>query len=115
MRANLLAVAADVVRDGVNPPKTRRSRQRNVAEPHALAHPVHASWLNQAPFYFSMVQRTVLHPNNFVDLDHLEHILSAFGRRYRQIVQPFHWRFIRHDLHRSLIASTSQRRLQLAA
>jgi hypothetical protein len=34
--------------------------------------PVHASWLNQAEIYFSIVQRKVLTPNDFPDLDTLE-------------------------------------------
>ncbi len=34
--------------------------------------PVHASWLNQCEIYFSIVQRNVLQPNNFTDLDTLE-------------------------------------------
>ena len=41
--------------------------------------PVHASWLNQAEIYFSVAQRKVLQPNNFPDLDTLEHTLLAFG------------------------------------
>jgi DDE superfamily endonuclease len=51
--------------------------------------PVHASWLNQAEIYFSIVQRKVLQPNKFADLAVLERALLAFGRRYEQIAQPF--------------------------
>jgi hypothetical protein len=78
--------------------------------------PVHASWLNQAEIYFSIVQRKVLSPNNFADLDRLEQTLLAFGRRYEQIARPFQWKFTRDDLHRvleRLNAPTPQ--LQLAA
>jgi hypothetical protein len=46
--------------------------------------PVHASWLNQAEIYFSIVQRKVLTPNDFADLDTLQQQLLAFGRRYEQ-------------------------------
>jgi hypothetical protein len=60
--------------------------------------PVHASWLNQAEIYFSIVQRKVLTPNNFPDLDTLEQQLLAFGRRYEQIATPFQWKFTRADL-----------------
>jgi hypothetical protein len=60
--------------------------------------PVHASWLNQAEIYFSVVQRKVLTPNDFPDLDTLEDQLLAFGRRYEQIAQPFEWKFTRADL-----------------
>ena len=64
--------------------------------------PVHASWLNQCEIYFSIVQRKALQPNNFADLDALEHHLMAFGRRYEQIAQPFEWKFTRRDLDRVL-------------
>ncbi|MDQ6805294.1 MAG: IS630 family transposase [Actinomycetota bacterium] len=64
--------------------------------------PVHASWLNQCEIYFSIVQRKALKPNNFADLDKLDHHLLAFGRRYEQIAQPFEWKFTRRDLDRLL-------------
>ncbi len=60
--------------------------------------PVHASWLNQAEIYFSIVQRKVVTPNDFPDLDNLEQQLLAFGRHYEQIAQPFEWKFTRADL-----------------
>jgi hypothetical protein len=60
--------------------------------------PVHASWLNQAEIYFSIVQRKVLTPNDFADLDTLAEQLLAFGRRYEQIATPFEWKFTRADL-----------------
>ncbi|MGO9884353.1 MAG: IS630 family transposase [Solirubrobacteraceae bacterium] len=62
--------------------------------------PVHASWLNQAEIYFSIVQRKVLTPNDFPDLDTLQQQLLAFGRRYQQIATPFQWKFTRADLDR---------------
>lgn len=62
--------------------------------------PVHASWLNQAEIYFSIVQRKLLTPNAFPDLDTLEQQLLTFGRRYEQIAQPFEWKFTRADLDR---------------
>jgi hypothetical protein len=64
--------------------------------------PVHASWLNQAEIYFSVVQRKVLTPNDFPDLDALQQHLLAFGRRYEQIAAPFEWKFTRKDLDRVL-------------
>jgi len=64
--------------------------------------PVHASWLNQAEIYFSIVQRKVLRPNNFSDLDAVEQALLAFGRRYQQIAKPFEWKFTRRDLDKVL-------------
>jgi len=62
--------------------------------------PVHASWLNQAEIYFSIVQRKVVTPNDFPDLTTLERQLLAFGRRYEQIAAPFEWKFTRADLDR---------------
>ena len=59
---------------------------------------MHASWLNQAEIYFSIVQRKVLTPNDFPDLDALGQRLLAFGRRYEQIATPFEWKFTRADL-----------------
>jgi hypothetical protein len=64
--------------------------------------PIHASWLNQAEIYFSVVQRKVVTPNDFADLDTLEHHLLAFGRRYEQIAAPFQWKFTRADLQQLL-------------
>ena len=64
--------------------------------------PIHASWLNQAEIYFSVVQRKVVTPNDFADLAALEAHLLAFGRRYEQIAAPFQWKFTRADLHRLL-------------
>jgi hypothetical protein len=64
--------------------------------------PIHASWLNQAEIYFSVVQRKVITPNNFADLAALEAHLLAFGRRYEQIAAPFQWKFTRADLQQLL-------------
>ncbi len=64
--------------------------------------PVHASWLNQAEIYFSVLQRKVVTPNDFADLAALEAQLLAFGRRYEQIAAPFQWKFTRADLHQLL-------------
>jgi hypothetical protein len=60
--------------------------------------PVHASWLNQVEIYFSVVQRKVLTPNDFVDLAEVESQLAAFERRYEQTADPFEWKFTRSDL-----------------
>ena len=69
--------------------------------------PIHASWLNQAEIYFSVVQRKVLTPNDFADLDTLEHRLLAFGQRYEQIASPFEWKFTRQDLNKLLAKTAS--------
>jgi DDE superfamily endonuclease len=65
--------------------------------------PVHASWLNQIEIFFSIVQRKVLTPNDFVDLVEVEHRLLGFQRRYEQTAQPFDWRYTRSDLDDSYV------------
>jgi hypothetical protein len=77
--------------------------------------PVHASWLNQAEIYFSVVQRKVVTPNDFEDLDALEAHLLAFGRRYEQIAAPFQWKFTRHDLNKLLAKTDTANATPLAA
>ena len=74
-----------------------QGRYRNLILVHT---PVHASWLNQAEIYFSIVQRKALTPNDFTNLPALERHLLAFGRRYEQIAQPFEWKFTRADLNK---------------
>ena len=60
--------------------------------------PVHASWLNQAEVYFSIIQRKVLSPNDFEDLDALTQRLANFEERYNQTARPFRWKFTTTDL-----------------
>ena len=71
--------------------------------------PVHASWLNQIEIYFSVVQRKVLTPNDFADLDALAERLLAFQERYEQVAEPFAWKFTRRDLDRLLDRLTEHR------
>src|ERR1700736_6542646 len=40
--------------------------------------PVHASWLNQVEIYFSIIQRKVLTPNDFADLEALLRRLALY-------------------------------------
>ncbi len=60
--------------------------------------PAHASWLDQAEIYFSVVQRKVLTPNDFTGLDQIRGRLAAFETRYNAIARPFTWKFTRADL-----------------
>lgn len=64
--------------------------------------PVHASWLNQAEIYFSVVQRKVVTPNDFFDPAQIEKRLAVFEARYNTVAQPFNWKFTRDDLNRLL-------------
>jgi DDE superfamily endonuclease len=77
--------------------------------------PIHASWLNQAEIYFSVVQRKVVTPSDFADLDTLQAHLLAFGRRYEQIAAPFQWKFTRADLNKLLAKTDATHRASLAA
>jgi hypothetical protein len=64
--------------------------------------PVHASWLNQIEIYFSVIQRKLLTPDDFPDLDTLAERIHAFENRYNTTARPFDWRFNRRDLQRLL-------------
>jgi transposase len=60
--------------------------------------PAHASWLDQAEIYFSVIQRKVLTPSDFTGLDQIRDRLAAFQTRYNAIARPFTWKFTRADL-----------------
>ena len=60
--------------------------------------PIHASWLNQIEIYFSIVQRKVLTPNDFPNLDTLAERLLHFQSYSESIAKPFQWKFTRSDL-----------------
>jgi DDE superfamily endonuclease len=76
--------------------------------------PVHASWLNQIEIYFSIVQRKVLTPNDFVSLLEVQERLLGFQQRYHQIAKPFRWTFTRSDLSK-LLAKLDSKHVLLAA
>ena len=59
---------------------------------------MHASWLNQIEIYFSIIQRKVLSPNDFTDIDAISDRLSAFENRHNQTAHPFKWKFTITDL-----------------
>jgi hypothetical protein len=60
--------------------------------------PIHASWLNQVEIYFSVLQRKVLTPNDFEDLEDLENRIICFQSEYEKVSRPFEWKFTRDDL-----------------
>ena len=64
--------------------------------------PIHASWLNQVEIFFSIVQRKVIKPGDFADLDALAERLLAFQDRYNATAEPFDWHFGRKSLNRLL-------------
>ena len=77
--------------------------------------PVHASGLNQVEIYFSVVQRKVLTPNDFTDLDEIRDRLLAFQATYEAIARPFEWKFTRSDLALLLHRLAERETLRLAA
>ena len=60
--------------------------------------PVHARWLNQVEIYFSIVQRKVLSPNDFPNLDALAERLLDFQYHWESAARPFEGKFTRQDL-----------------
>ncbi len=64
--------------------------------------PIHASWLNQIEIFFSIVQRKVLTPNDFLSLQAVEERILQFQQHYQQIARPFQWHFTRKDLNKML-------------
>jgi uncharacterized protein YdaL len=60
--------------------------------------PVHASWLNQVEIYFSIVQRKVLNPNDFANLESLAERLLDFQYYWEVTARPFQGKFTRQDL-----------------
>ena len=76
--------------------------------------PIHASWLNQIEIYFSIVQRKVLTPNDFLSLAQLEQRLLDFQNHYQQTASPFQWTFTRKDL-TALLAKLSTKVIAAAA
>lgn len=75
------------------------ARMRHAWPTAELVHlPIHASWLNQIEIVFSIIQRKVIKPADFADLDALAARLRAFEPRYNATATPFDWRFGRTQL-----------------
>jgi hypothetical protein len=73
---------------------------------------VHASWLNQAEIFFSIIQRKVLQPNNYENLGVLARTLNEFEHHWNEVAEPFEWNFTRDDL-TNLIARLAAHEPQL--
>jgi len=93
-----------VVDNGSSHNGARSVQRMRTAWPTAeLVHlPVHASWINQVEIFFSIVQRKVVKPQDFPDLEVLSDRLLAFQDRYNATAEPFDWRFTRKSLNRHL-------------
>lgn len=75
--------------------------------------PVHASWLNQVEISCSIIQRKVLTPNDFVDLEAIRLRLAFYEELSNQSPTPFQWKFDRTKL-ATLLAKIEARRMALA-
>ena len=58
------------------------------------------SWI-----YFSVIQRKLLSPDDFPNLDVLANRLTAFEARYNTAARPFDWRFSRDGINRLVAGS----------
>jgi hypothetical protein len=94
-------------------------RLRGVDTRIILVHtPVHASWLNQVEIYFSIIQRKLLTPNDFADLEALRLRLALYEELSNRSPRPFAWKFDRIKLlalmakmaaHEKLLAQAQQK------
>jgi len=79
--------------------ETSKKRLHQVDSRITLVHtPVHASWLNQVEIYFSIIQRKVLTPNDFADLEAVRLRLTLYEELSNQSPTPFQWKFDRTKL-----------------
>jgi hypothetical protein len=91
-----------------------KKRLRQVDSRIILVHtPVHASWLNQVEIYFSIIQRKVLTPNDFADLEAVRLRLALYEELSNQNPMPFQWKFDRTKL-TALLAKIEARQRALA-
>ena len=65
------------------------------AHPRVFLHntPTHASWLNQVELFFSILQRRVLHHDEFNSTDELADQIIAFINDYNRNARPFRWTY----------------------
>src|SRR5713101_3717918 len=91
-----------------------KKRLRQIDSRIILVHtPVHASWLNQVEIYFSILQRKVLTPNDFADLEAIRLRLAFYEALSNQSPTPFRWKFDRTKL-TTLLAKIEARHMALA-
>ena len=75
--------------------RRQRKRDRRLILVHT---PIHASWLNQVEIYFSIIQRKVLTPNDFANLDAVRLRLALYEELTNRCPKPFAWKFTREKL-----------------
>lgn len=74
--------------------------------------PIHASWLDQIEIVFSQLQRKVLTPNHFENLQDLENVLMNHFAQRNQEPKPIEWTYTASQLKKKMIASHSKRRIK---
>ncbi len=79
---------------------TRRGSTRNqgVSGPHPLRRSVYHYIRGNVEISFSIIQRKVLTPNDFADLDALRLRLASYEELSNQSPKPFQWKFDRAKL-----------------
>lgn len=93
-----------------------KKRLRQIDDRIILVHtPVHASWLNQVEIYFSIIQRKVLTPNDFDDLEAVRLRLALYEELSNQNPTPFQWKFDRAKLTALLAKIESRHRALIDA
>ena len=94
--------------------ETSKTRLHQVDSRIMVVHtPVHASGLNQVALSFSIIQRKVLTPNDFADLEALRLRLALYEELSNQNPTPFRWKFDRAKL-TVLLAQIEARQRALA-
>jgi hypothetical protein len=89
-----------------------RNRLMKVDPRIILVHtPIHASWLNQVEGYFSIIQRKVLTPNDFPNLDAIRMRLALYENLSNQRPKPFAWKFNRAQLAALLVRIAAREQL----
>jgi transposase len=69
---------------------------------HVMWLPTNASWLDQIEIWFSLMQRQLLQPNHFVNLDALSRAISAFIAYYNEEAKAFKWTYTVEKLEKKL-------------
>jgi hypothetical protein len=96
--------------------QTAVQRLRKAYRKAVLVHtPVHASWLNQVEIYFSIIQRKVLTPNDFANLEEVEQRLLLYEELSNREPRPFDWKFDRAALQAFLKRLDAKRELLSSA
>lgn len=79
--------------------ETAKRRMRQLDARNIVVHtPIHASWLNQVEIYFSIIQRKVLTPNDFNDLEAVRLRLALYEELSNHTPRPFRWKFDKDQL-----------------